>query len=80
MTKVGEAPGQSQRENGGISDPLARAEFNAEIIQLRDRLRDMLGTGRWAPSGIRLGVYVNALAGILGECIINLPDDRVLAW
>jgi hypothetical protein len=32
MTKVGEAPGKSWARNGGISDPLARAVFNAEII------------------------------------------------
>jgi hypothetical protein len=77
MIKAGEAPGKSWARNGGISDPLARAEFNAEIIHLRDRLRGSLGlmSGGQPPSGICLGVYVKALAETLGERIINLPDD-----
>jgi hypothetical protein len=39
--------------------------------------------GGSAPSGIRLGVYVNALVGVLGEVIVNLPADArpgVVDW
>ena len=74
MTKSGEAPGKSWAQNGGNSDPLTRAEF------FRDRPPQRPLTGPAGPdgsvqSGIRLGVYVDALAGVLGGCIINLPAD-----